>query len=90
MHAESHPQILRSTPPVNSYPLKVKIPVPGTEYSLGLGLTLEASLFSAGVEGGFGAALNDGKKLIRVSGGAKAGAGLFGVGAKFGLELEEN
>jgi uncharacterized Zn-binding protein involved in type VI secretion len=71
-------------------PLKVKIPIPGTEFTLGVGVTLEGTLLSAGAEGGMGVVLNDKGKVFDVTGGAKVGAGIGGVGAKFGFEMSKN
>lgn len=71
-------------------PLKVNVPIPGTDLSVALGLTLEGTLFSAGAEAGGGVKINDGDKLVSGTWGAKVGAGLGGVGAKFGFELKKN
>lgn len=68
-------------------PLKVKIRVPCTEYYAGLGVTLEGSLLSAGAEVGGGVKVNDGDKFFDWTGGAKIGAGLGGVGVKFGFDV---
>jgi uncharacterized Zn-binding protein involved in type VI secretion len=67
-------------------PLNIKVRVPGTERYLGLGLTMEASALSVGAELGGGVALNKDGKIFKTDWGAKVGAGLFGVGAKFSVD----
>ncbi|MDB4985891.1 MAG: motif-containing protein [Myxococcaceae bacterium] len=68
-------------------PLKVRLRVPSTEYYLGLGVTLEGSLISAGAEAGAGFTVNHGGKAFDWTGGAKVGAGLGGIGVKFGVDV---
>lgn len=68
-------------------PLQVKIRIPHTDSYLGLGLTVEASALSLGAEGGLGGAINKGGRFFKVDGGAKVGAGLFGLGAKFSVDI---
>jgi uncharacterized Zn-binding protein involved in type VI secretion len=68
-------------------PLKVRIRIPHTEYYVGLGVTVEGSLLSAGAEAGFGLKINDGAKLFDGTAGAKVGAGVGGVGVKFGIDV---
>jgi uncharacterized Zn-binding protein involved in type VI secretion len=68
-------------------PLNVKLRIPNTDMYLGLGLTVEASALSVGAEAGGGAALNKDGKAFKVDGGAKVGVGLFGVGAKFSVDV---
>jgi uncharacterized Zn-binding protein involved in type VI secretion len=71
-------------------PLRVKIPIPGTELTLAVGVTLEGTLISAGAEAGAGLKINEGGKVFSGTAGAKVGAGLGGVGAKFGFEMSKN
>lgn len=68
-------------------PLKIRIRIPNTEYYVGLGVTVEGSLLSAGAEAGGGIKINDGAKLVDLTGGAKVGAGVGGVGVKFGIDV---
>ncbi len=68
-------------------PLKVRIKIPFTSHYVGLGVTVSGTLLSAGAEGHIGAKINDGKKLIDTTWGAKVGAGLGGVGIKFGFDI---
>jgi uncharacterized Zn-binding protein involved in type VI secretion len=68
--------------------LKLKILLPGTGEYLALGITPEISGPGAGAEAGGGVAINKNGKLFDWTGGAKANAGLFGVGVKFGVALE--
>ena len=66
-------------------PIKVNFNVPGSEYHIGLGVTLEGSLLSAGAEAGAGFRAEAG--AFDTEWGAKVGAGLGGVGVKFGFEV---
>jgi uncharacterized Zn-binding protein involved in type VI secretion len=68
-------------------PLKLRVRIPYTTLYVGLGVTVEGSLGSAGAEAGFGAKINDGKTFFAADAGAKAGFGLGGVGVKFGLDI---
>lgn len=68
-------------------PLKVRLRIPSTDYYLGLGVTFEGSLLSAGAEAGVGFRVNDGPKFFDGTAGAKVGAGLGGVGVKFGIDI---
>jgi hypothetical protein len=70
-----------------SLPLGVRIRIPGTEAYLGLGVTLEGSALSLGAEAGGGGAINENGKLLGLTWGAKVGAGLFGGGAKFSVDI---
>jgi hypothetical protein len=68
-------------------PLKLRVRIPYTTYYVGLGVTLEGSLGSAGAEVGAGVKINDGKTFFAADAGAKAGVGAGGVGVKFGLDI---
>ena len=68
-------------------PLKVRIRIPNTEYYFGIGVTGEASLISVGAEAGAGVKINQNGKLFDGTAGAKIGAGLGGVGVKFGVDI---
>lgn len=68
-------------------PLKVRIRIPNTAYYIGIGVTGEASLISVGAEAGGGYKINQDGKLFALTGGAKIGAGLGGVGLKFGVDI---
>jgi uncharacterized Zn-binding protein involved in type VI secretion len=70
-------------------PLKLKIKIPFTSMYLGLGVTLEGTLLSAGAQGEARAAVNEGKDFFSGTAGAKVGVGLGGVGAKFNVTLGE-
>jgi len=70
-------------------PVKVRFLFPGTEYYVGIGVTVEGSLLSAGAEAGGGIKLNHGAKVFDVTGGAKFGAGVGGVGVKVGFDLSK-
>ena len=68
-------------------PLKLRVRIPFTTYYAGVGVAVEGSLLSAGAEAGAGVKINDGKTLFAADAGAKAGAGIGGVGVKFGLDI---
>jgi uncharacterized Zn-binding protein involved in type VI secretion len=68
-------------------PLRVRIRIPNTEYYLGLGVAVEGSLISAGAEAGAGMKINEGGKLWDLTAGAKVGAGVGGIGVKFGVDV---
>jgi hypothetical protein len=68
-------------------PLKLRVRIPYTTYYVGLGVTVEGSLGSAGAEAGFGTKVNDGKTFFALDGGAKAGVGIGGVGVKVALDI---
>ena len=70
-------------------PLKVRVRIPFTSYYVGLGVKVEGTLLSLGAGANASAKVNDGKTLFSVSAGAKAGAGIGGVGAKFGLDISK-
>lgn len=68
-------------------PLKVRLRIPGTSWYVGLGVKVEGTLLSAGAAAEGGVTVNDGKTLFGVTGGAKAGAGIGGVGATFSFDI---
>jgi uncharacterized Zn-binding protein involved in type VI secretion len=70
-------------------PLSVKLRIPWTRYYLGLGLTTEASALTVAAEVGGGVSINEGSKVFGLTGGAKIGAGLFGLGAKFSVDVSQ-
>jgi uncharacterized Zn-binding protein involved in type VI secretion len=70
-------------------PLKVRVRIPFTSYYVGLGLTVSGSVLSVGAEAGAGLKINDGKTLFEGTAGAKADAGIAGVGVKFGLDISK-
>lgn len=71
-------------------PLKLRIRIPYTTAYLGLGVTVEGTLLSAGAEAGAGVSFDkDGPKMFEATAGAKAGMGLGGVGVKFGLDISK-
>jgi uncharacterized Zn-binding protein involved in type VI secretion len=69
------------------FPLKIRIRVPGTAWYVGLGVKVEGTLLSAGAAAEGGVTVNDGKTLFAITGGAKAGAGIAGVGAKVSFDI---
>ncbi len=66
---------------------KLRVRFPHTDQFVGFGVTAEGSLLSAGAEIGGGAYVNENGKLLDATWGAKAGAGLFGVGLNFGFDI---
>ena len=70
-------------------PLKIRLRIPFTSVYVGLGVTVEGTLLSAGAEAGAGVKVNDGKKFFEATAGAKAGVGIGGVGVKFGLDVSK-
>jgi uncharacterized Zn-binding protein involved in type VI secretion len=68
-------------------PLKVRLRIPFTNQFLGLGLTGEGTLLSAGAEANARGAINKDGKLFDGSLGAKAGAGVGGLGVKASVDI---
>lgn len=68
-------------------PVKIRLRVPFTNQFLGVGVTAEGSLLSAGAEANARAAFNENGKTAEFSVGAKAGAGLAGAGIKGTADL---
>lgn len=71
-------------------PLKIRIRIPYTSAYLGLGVTVEGTLLSAGAEAGAGISYDPTAiKTFELTAGAKVGAGVGGVGVKFGLDVSK-
>jgi uncharacterized Zn-binding protein involved in type VI secretion len=70
-------------------PLKVRVRIPFTSYYVGLGVKVEGTLITAGIGGEASVKVNDGKTMFSATAGAKVGAGLGGVGAKFGVDVSK-
>lgn len=70
-----------------SLPLKIRFRIPFTGYFLGLGVTAEGTLGSAGAEAVLGAKINDGKTLFAAKVGAGAHVGVGGLAAKFSVDV---
>jgi len=70
-------------------PLKIRIRIPFTPYYVGLGVKAEASLLSIGASANARATINEGGKLFEASAGAKAGAGIGGVGLKASVDISK-
>jgi uncharacterized Zn-binding protein involved in type VI secretion len=72
-----------------SIPLKLRVRIPYTTYYVGLGVTAEGTLGSAGVEGVAGVKVNQGKTLFGAKLGAGAHVGVGGVAAKFSVDVSQ-
>lgn len=70
-------------------PIKIRLRIPYTKQFLGIGVTGEGSLLSAGAEVGGGVAINEKGKMFEVTGGAKAGVGVGGLGVKGSVDVAE-
>ena len=70
-------------------PLKIRVRIPYTKKFLGIGVTGEATLLSAGAEVGGGVAINEGGKAFEATWGAKAGAGVGGLGLKGSVDVAD-
>lgn len=68
-------------------PAKVRMRIPFTEQFFGLGVAAEGTLLSAGAEANARGAINTDGKALDVSWGAKAGAGVGGVGLKGSVDI---
>lgn len=68
-------------------PVKVRLRIPFTNQFLGLGVAAEGTLLSAGAEANLRGAINKDGKAVDVSWGAKAGAGVGGVGLKGSVDV---
>jgi uncharacterized Zn-binding protein involved in type VI secretion len=70
-------------------PLKVRLRIPFTSYYVGLGVKVEGALLTAGAGAHAGVKINDGKTLFEATAGAKADAGLAGLGVNFGVDISK-
>ena len=70
-------------------PIKIRVRIPYTKQFLGIGVTGEGTLLSAGAEAGGGVKINEGGKAFEMTGGAKAGVGVGGLGVKGTVDVAE-
>jgi|GEM_PF-471233 len=70
-------------------PIKIRLRIPYTKQFLGIGVTGEGTLLSAGAEAGGGVKINEGGKAFELTGGAKAGVGVGGLGVKGSVDVAE-
>lgn len=70
-------------------PLKVRVRIPFTSYYVGLGVKVEGAVLTIGGSAHAGVKINDGKTLFEATAGAKADAGLAGLGLNFGVDISK-
>jgi hypothetical protein len=70
-------------------PLKIRLRIPYSKKFLGVGVTVEGTLLSAGAEIGGGVAINEGGKAFDWTWGAKAGVGVGGLGLKGSVDVAD-